>query len=668
MTVGREGEPSYIFSGAEYIGIQHDNICKKLKKTSLTEAQQKCVAEAIENNKPAFAKGQNNNIIIESIFRMKSKSEKMVFSSIISSHSYKKSINKAGVKEEFKEFSKSFCKKSHVDQKSFEEFQRQIFSENSDMTVISNFVDQLNLGEKQKLFSFLIRDDWVQEVSTKELALIFSTHNNVDLLKVEDLSFAAKVKSGYAELKTSGKSKIYNFTSSIASAIGSDIKIDKLSKIVSEFTKKFHFKVNEDTPKNPIEKSEAFLDRFGVTSKVEDKILDFDTTKPHTMNVEKYLENRVPHEVLQKVKIAAKFEKVEFFLGSVGEMEAFYQPLKYKGALVSPTSTQFHLLINPSNPKEYKIILTGFASQTRINHQLLQFKFAGLSQDELEKITIRGTIDAQFGAELNALGESMKEFKGLKKVCMLGMRWLPMALVSKKIHSDTSKGDGSDQYINDLYLKLNTKSHTYGSLSYDTVKLKQMDGTDVVIIAFRMPNGDYAGKVTDQLIQSGVESFMLIGAGGSLQQTSGVGGYQMINSSTYGETTLTIPEELKGKLDLDGTAIPSVEGSNITVDSPLEENQEWLDSARGTASSVDVESFHILNSIVKRQQDSRYGNLKVIAGLFNSDVVGDHPLEEKISTENAYVHMEEFLGCAISALGVNFSPIVAVNQGGGGSK
>ena len=668
MTIDREGEPSYVFSGVEYIGIQHENIYKKLKKTTLTEAQQKCVAEALENNKPAFAKGQNNNIIIESIFRMKSKSEKMVFSSIISSPSYKKSIDKAGVKEEFEAFSKSFCEKNHVDPKSFEEFQGQIFSEDSDMTLISNFIERLNLGAKQKLFSFIIRDDWVQEVSSKELALIFSTHNKENLLEPEDFSFAAKVKSNYAALKTSGKSKIYNFTSSIAGAIGSDIKIDRLSKIVSEFTKKFHFKVSEDTPKNPIERSEAFLDRFSVTSKVEDKILNFDTTKPHTMNVEKYLENRVPHEVLQKVKIAAKFEKVEFFLGSVAEMEAFYQPLKYKGALVSPTSTQFHLLINPSNPKEYKIILTGFASQTRMNHQLLQFKFAGLSQDELEKITIRGTLDAQFSAELGALGDSMKEFSDLKKVCMLGMRWLPMALVSKNIHSDTSKSDGSDQYINNLYLKLNTKTHTYGSLSYDTVKLKQVDGTDVVVIAFRMPNGDYAGKVTDQLIQSGVESFMLIGAGGSLKQTSGVGGYQIINSSKYGETTLTIPEELKVKLDFDGTAVPCVEGPNITVDSPLEENQEWLESSRDTASSVDVESFHILNSIIKRKGELQYDNLKVIAGLFNSDVVGDHPLEEKISTDNAYVHMEEFLGCAISALGVKFSPLVDLNQGGGGSK
>lgn len=46
--------------------------------------------------------------------------------------------------------------------------------------------------------------------------------------------------------------------------------------------------------------------------------------------------------------------------------------------------------------------------------------------------------------------------------------------------------------------------------------------------------------------------------------------------------------------------------------------------------------------------------VKVVAGLFNSDVVGEHPLEEKIDMANAYSNLEVFLDTSYAALGINF--------------
>ncbi|MFC0139594.1 hypothetical protein ACFFJN_05650 [Erwinia mallotivora] len=81
--------------------------------------------------------------------------------------------------------------------------------------------------------------------------------------------------------------------------------------------------------------------------------------------------------------------------------------------------------------------------------------------------------------------------------------------------------------------------------------------------------------------------------------------------------------------------------SNVTVDSPLQETQRWLEDNKDTG-NVDVETAHILRALTEARS-----NVKVLPGLFVSDVVGEHPLEGKISTADAYQKLPEFVTAAL---------------------
>ena len=76
---------------------------------------------------------------------------------------------------------------------------------------------------------------------------------------------------------------------------------------------------------------------------------------------------------------------------------------------------------------------------------------------------------------------------------------------------------------------------------------------------------------------------------------------------------------------------------NVTVDSPLEEDVDWNEKNKSKG-NVDVETFHIFRAI----KDSGH-TINLVSGLFVSDVLGEHPLDEKINSSGAQKNITSFI-------------------------
>lgn len=166
-----------------------------------------------------------------------------------------------------------------------------------------------------------------------------------------------------------------------------------------------------------------------------------------------------------------------------------------------------------------------------------------------------------------------------------------------------------------------------------------INGREVGVLGMRMPNGDLAGQATEALLKNNVKKIIMVGAGGALESTSHVGEYQIFEESSYLDQQAKIPKVQQVNIKLPAS-LAKKKQNNITVDSPLVENQAWLRKVGPQhLSSVDVETYHIVSAFRKHAKVGQ----KILCGIFNSDVVGEHPLVEKIDPSNAWVRLPNII-------------------------
>lgn len=129
----------------------------------------------------------------------------------------------------------------------------------------------------------------------------------------------------------------------------------------------------------------------------------------------------------------------------------------------------------------------------------------------------------------------------------------------------------------------------------------------------------------------------MCGAGGRIAGNASVGDYLTVTTSTYldneivaGDISRIVSISPDGYIN-DNSAL------NVTVNSPLEEDVEW-NKKNKSKGNVDVETFHILKAI----KDSGH-TINLVSGLFVSDVLGDHPLDEKINSGGAHKNITSFI-------------------------
>jgi len=353
----------------------------------------------------------------------------------------------------------------------------------------------------------------------------------------------------------------------------------------------------------------------------------------HTMDVAKYVATRLPQVAIDKIQAVG----AEIFFGSADELQTWCAQSGWaaRGQFGSPSSSEFVYLQRGS---EEKMIITGIVSRARLAHQVLQLHFAGIDTATLQ---LRGNIEALQTATLGRLEQRLAELPEVpEKICFFGARRQVSQSIRRLLQDDAMPG-----------AKLSaTSTCVVDSFAFDHMTLELPDDRRVLLMGFRMPNGDLAQGSVSALLGSGVGTLVMCGAGGALDAQARIGDYLQIDAA------LRDGEHLGPTAD---AMLPAPEGAttrrsvvNITVDSPLEETEAWLADAVKHADCVDVETAHVFRAFEDHAASHPDSGARLLAGLFVSDVVGQHPLTEKISSGDAYAGLDRFIGDVLSGQGL----------------
>ncbi|AXW64802.1 hypothetical protein CJO94_20050 (plasmid) [Ralstonia solanacearum] len=352
----------------------------------------------------------------------------------------------------------------------------------------------------------------------------------------------------------------------------------------------------------------------------------------HTINTEKYLANRISSGVAEQ----ARHHGCEFFCG--GDKAAMFNHYRARNfdqviKISSNTSTQAHLFSNTTDGRSI-LVLSGMASRTRIKHQLLQLHFARI---DLDRVAVIGDIDMQKSQAVEKLRHQLSQLPAAdNRILFIGCRRQIMEHLGKQLH-----GISDDQPDGIGYDAIAPQSHNVAGYVFDTASI-ELGGKNCLVAALRMPNGDMAYDATKAFIEHGFGHIVMCGAGGRIAGDSQVGDYMLLQQSQYGkERILLTPDSIRvpeSPLFVKGNM-----ASNITVDSPLQETKKWMEENHSMG-CVDVETSHILRALHESSTPTI-----VTPGLFVSDVVGVHPLEGKISTDNAYRKLPEFVASVLQS-------------------
>ena len=343
--------------------------------------------------------------------------------------------------------------------------------------------------------------------------------------------------------------------------------------------------------------------------------------EPHTIDVGRYLANRLSSVALQKMAHLG----AEYFLGSAAELQAWSQEQGWtvQGSIGAPNSNDFVYL---QRGDEEKVMITGVVSHARLKHTALQLHYAGIDTNTL---SVRGDLESLQAATLGRLAERLAALPdAADKLCFFGAR----RQVSQALQRLMAAGALPDATLSA------PASVVVDSFAFDHMRL-QLPDRELLVIGMRMPNGDLAEGSVGALLASGVGTLVMCGAGGALRPDLQVGDYLEIDAAIRDDGRA--PPGMPPRLPAPAGAHRG--GVNITVDSPLEETQAWLADASARADCVDVESVHVLRAFARHQAAHPEAGAQLVAGLFISDVVGKHPLEEKISSGDAYAGLGGFI-------------------------
>lgn len=456
---------------------------------------------------------------------------------------------------------------------------------------------------------------------------------------------------------------------------GANYNLDLIIKKFDEILKialNYEFQPIIDYTNKPVRLNQI----YSTGENIPDYIKEFDHTAKHTMSSEEYLDIRISRQCQQAIVFVSKqkikkpneseadqLKNTELFIGPFEEMKAFYTTNGYNliGKLRSKSSTQFYYFENPNNTKDAKVVVWGIANNSRLNHILLQLKFSGV---DLNKVKIRGQFKTYLSHELYEFHSKLNGLKSTPDIVFIGNRSLIMLELAKRLNPTAFEGitnlDEEKKLTGELLSKYGYTTHEIGTLFKFSHVTLELGEKRIGFLACRMPNGNLAYNVSEMLFLQGTTKMIMVGAGGSLDKSAGVGSYQGLSQTEYGKDVIKLTQEQILKPEIKGLTL-KVNRSNITVDSPLVENKEWNDAAETKGiSSVDVETYHILNAM------KRHGGkeAKILAGVFTSDVLGEHPLTQKIDICSAWQNLSTFCDGCFNMLNIpkGKKPPIDVNE------
>ncbi len=370
-----------------------------------------------------------------------------------------------------------------------------------------------------------------------------------------------------------------------------------------------------------------------------------DLLEEHTMNVTSYLRNRMSSGVMD----FAKNHGCEFFCGgNEASMLNYYKKRGFDqcSEISSNTSTKNYIFSSKMDGVSI-LVMSGMGSSTRIAHQMLQLHYSGVDVDRM--VTMIGSIKELKQKMLDELQQELtKPISVDEKVLFIGVRRKIMEHIAEIEFNSEISGD-------ETYKKLVSEGkiiqHTVANFTFDST-IVEKEGKKVLFSALRMPNGDLAYDACKAFLAGGYSHIILCGAGGRICGDAKVGDYVALSSSEHNGQTVSLE-----KIDNIKRIVP--EGldflkqditTNTTVNSPLVETKNWLDKNRKSEiGTVDVETAHIFRAINEAERD-----ILVIPGMFVSDVLGSHPLDEKINADAAYSRVGAFVDATLKDLWKRF--------------
>jgi hypothetical protein len=333
--------------------------------------------------------------------------------------------------------------------------------------------------------------------------------------------------------------------------------------------------------------------------------------KNHCMDVSSYLSKRVPELIVQSIEKNG----ADIYINSEVSMGEYYQQQGFDSAfeITGPTSTKYHIITSSKSPKT-RLIISNINSNARLKHNALQLLYAGA---DLHKINIVGAVAEGKDVAVTSLKKSLTRFIMTQNdLLYIGSR--------TPVMKHFSAGGGK------------IVDHNVGGFVFSSTETEH-GGKNFNVFALRMPNGDLAYDAIKTFLEAGLRNVIMCGAGGRISGDAKVGDYIVVDDSTY-ENQRLIANDIANIIKLPSSGYMNNRSAlNITVDSPLEETNIWF-SKNIKNGSVDVETAHILRAISERNND-----IKLVSGLFVSDVLGEHPLDDKINSGGAQKNIKKFV-------------------------
>ncbi|WP_455872396.1 anthrax toxin-like adenylyl cyclase domain-containing protein [Serratia proteamaculans] len=333
--------------------------------------------------------------------------------------------------------------------------------------------------------------------------------------------------------------------------------------------------------------------------------------REHSMDLPSYLENRIPGAIVELINKNGS----DIFFEDEGEMMSYYsrQGFDTSFKISGPTSTMYHL-ITSSESGEARLVISNIKSNARFIHNVLQLLHAGAN---LDNINVIGSVE-------EAKRKAATELSRYLERCDITSNDLLYVGSRTPVMKYFSQYGGR------------VTEHRISGFIFDSVPIVK-NGAYFNVYALRMPNGDLAYDAVKQFLDAGVRNVIMCGAGGIIAGNASVGDYLTVTESTYLDNKIVASDISKIIAVSPGGYINKDSSLNVTVDSPLEEDVEW-NKKNKSKGNVDVETFHIFKAI----KDSNH-TIKLVSGLFVSDVLGEHPLDEKINSGGAHKNITSFI-------------------------
>jgi len=407
---------------------------------------------------------------------------------------------------------------------------------------------------------------------------------------------------------------------------------------------------NQSQPEQ-VEESPPIIDpekyaNYSEAQPIPEEILSADITAPHTIPYDQYLDRRISGII--RSLLVQHSVPVEIFAGSQEDLENFYRVQEFTclAELKTASSIKYYLFKNPKDGTS-KIVIHGISNDSKLRHVLLQLKYSGI---DLEGVIVRGRIDEAIEHNIQALETALDTCSAPLELGIVGSRWQIIAELAELLYPaefidlpEQEKYDIAIEILEDNH-NLQTIEIGGGVFKFSYMEVYLRNGQRKGIIAFRMPNGNLSSYAVKELLNRKIANIIMTGAGGSLSSRRTLGSYQLIDSSRYLGETVSSKELNIMPLPLPEDFPVHEEGRNVTVFSPLEETKEWLRQVRRNGNtSVDVETFHILQTVARHEHQPQ-----ILPGIFTSDVVvgkGEthQPLVEKIDENTAWRYLASLL-------------------------